>query len=462
MPPPIPKPKSKPTAPALTQRPHYPYTIHRIYLCGHPDDYIQIERAQNARPPRILHTLVPQPRVVAGVSVRPYRQIQQRCAVCAYSFGQGSSSRFRNKVEEGRDSMKNGFMSVLVRERFSGRGEWSIPWQEDREDGPGNDEYRRLKELHGHIEAGSHLIPHSAMSYQDRAVRKTVGGPAREGAGKIAYVLQTAVHAVLAEGLGHDNFDDAELEREQLIEEINALLPPKVTDRGSSVHTRDKQAQSPQRRTSSNTRGSPHSPIVPSPLSPRSPQPTIPRSPTGNSPQPWRLSAPRQPRQSPQHTHHRPRPARPKSPTRSHQEITYHRALALAALEGRVPSIPTPADRHSDTTPQPPPRPRPDRSNAPSHIAHQRPFGPASSSGGTTLSYGDHPRRYKGVSIAAVMDTLYPEDEDPKRVGIDDGEEVGGRGSHGSFRSFESQRHPGPKARSTRSGGFGAECAESE
>ncbi|KAL5376649.1 hypothetical protein DPSP01_010319 [Paraphaeosphaeria sporulosa] len=281
-----------------------------------------------------------------------------------------------------------------------------------------------------------------------------VEGPAREGHAKVAYVLQTAVHAALAEGLGHGNFEDTELERVQLVEEKHELLSPKATNPRSLVSTNDKRAQSPKEGTSSNMRGSPSSPSAPAPISPRSPQRATPRSPTTNPPQPRRPPAPRQPRTSPEHTH---RPVRPKLPADSQQEIAHHRALALAALEGRVPNVPTPGERHSDTTPTSAPRvpiPRPNPATVPSYISRQRPFGPTSASGGTTLSYGDGPRRYDGVPIAAVMETLYPENRDGKGEGRKDGEGVGlERGSYASFRSFESQRHPGPSAGSTRSRG---------
>ncbi|KAK7189097.1 hypothetical protein PSPO01_04684 [Paraphaeosphaeria sporulosa] len=380
--PPRPKSKSKSATPTPSQGLRYPYTIRRIYLCGHPEEYVQIERAYHTRPPRILHTLVPQPQVVAG--------------------------RSWDEVEWGRN-----------------RGERSIPWPKEKERGLGSEEYRGLQDIYEAIGTGRDVRPHSAVSYQDRVARKMVEGPAREGHAKVAYVLQTAVHAALAEGLGHGNFEDTELERVQLVEEKHELLSPKATNPRSLVSTNDKRAQSPKEGTSSNMRGSPSSPSAPAPISPRSPQRATPRSPTTNPPQPRRPPAPRQPRTSPEHTH---RPVRPKLPADSQQEIAHHRALALAALEGRVPNVPTPGERHSDTTPTSAPRvpiPRPNPATVPSYISRQRPFGPTSASGGTTLSYGDGPRRYDGVPIAAVMETLYPENRDGKGEGRKDGEGVG-------------------------------------
>ncbi|KAF2446728.1 hypothetical protein P171DRAFT_441975 [Karstenula rhodostoma CBS 690.94] len=409
-------PPSKPNPPA--QGPRYPYTIHRIYLCGHPEEYTQIERAQNTSPPRILHTLVPRPRVVQGVSVRPYRQIREQCIACT---SPSSSAKTHGRPLSRGGRVKNGFLQVLVRERFSGVEERAIRWPEEREGGVGNEEFRRLKELHDNFEAQRNVSPHSAVAYQDRAERKMVKGPAREGGRKVAYVLQTAVDAVLAEGLGHEIFYDGEAERARLIEDINELLSPRVEDRGSREST---QAQLQAVTRANSQKPHPRTPPAPSPRSP----------PTQRSPA--------------QH----PRRPRPHSPTRSQQEIARNRALALATLEGR-PFTPTPPERHSDTPPQPParrPSLRPNPTNVPSYISHQRPFGPTRPSGGTTLSYGDNPRGYNhadtreevGVSIGTVLETLWPEREEGEGGGTE------GRGSYGSFRSFESQRHPGLRVRS--------------
>lgn len=400
----MPPPKVGKIAPAATQSPQYPYIVHRLYLCGHPEEYICIETVQDSNPPRILHTLVPPPHIVASITVRPYRQTRARCFACTASQCNSASS-----TQAQGERTKNGFFHVLRRERFGGAREWPIPWPDEREGQPGHLEYAYLKKVNEETEVEKGLEWHGPESYETRVGRRAKKGPAWAGEEKLMYVLQTAVDPSLAAGLGHDIFDEEGRERARSL--------------------------SRSREIQSDTPDSPNRPPLETPV------------PSLSTPQQARIhqntnKSPKSPKNIPQQSHRQ----RPTSHTPNQTEISRNRALALQALERCIP--PT-GERHSDTTPQPPRhRPIPTPSHIPSYISHQRPFGPTRSSGGTTLSYGDNPRQYDrsnviqepGVSINTIMETVY---SSPLMMGERQQRRGSGRGSFGSFRSLESQRFSG-------------------
>ncbi|KAF1966286.1 hypothetical protein BU23DRAFT_331125 [Bimuria novae-zelandiae CBS 107.79] len=472
----------KRTTPVASQGPKYPYTIHRMYLCGHPDEYIQIDKAPDTNPPRLLHTIVPPPLVVRGKTVKPYKQTRERCTKCAKAHRASkrhprSLAAHRIQPQSSDSTERNGFTHVLRRESFFGRGEEPTRWPEEREGDPGYRDYSCLKELHHQVESGKNVRPHSAVAFEERAGRRTVEGPKWEGRGKLVYVAQTAVDPALAPGLGHDEFN-VELPQSQTQE-------ARPSARASPAGNWQARGED-ETRLRANTQPEQPQGALPSPLLPPSrtlgnPQVQIQRGQARSRANTHEsgLSRPRvpppPPRQSPPSPRRAPEKASPRSNTGTanldEDEVARNRALALQQLQGRAS---TPGERHSDIAPlssqqRPPSETDTSHDNVPSYINHQRPFEPNRLSGGTTLSFGDRPRQYRynrnsppgrveepGLSVNSILETLYPpcrfdQPEEEREWEREQG--GGGRGSYGSYRSFESQRYPGPRARSRGSGG---------
>ncbi|KAJ4297834.1 hypothetical protein N0V90_005730 [Kalmusia sp. IMI 367209] len=183
-------------------------------------------------------------------------------------------------------------------------------------------------------------MPHAVNRYEERVGRRKVEGAARDGDGKLAYVLQTAMHPGLAPDLGHEMF--AAKSRPPLQPRLQAL----------------------------------------SPRSPRRPRLRLQTS----------LSTVRDAQVSPltQNLYAR---LRSNTSLTSQNEVARNRDLALRRLEGRA------NERYSDSTvpyqqSQPTSVANPTNTTVPSYIRHQRPFGPIRPSGGTTFSEGSRPRAH--------------------------------------------------------------------
>lgn len=497
-------PKSNSTTITTVQGHTYPYTVHRVYLCGHPDEYIKVDRGPKTNLQKILHTIVPQPHTIQGKTVRPYRQTLRHCKKCAEAH-RGSVrhpkplAAHQSQSQGGRSEEKNGFTYVLMRERFSERGREPIRWPDERETDVGHDAFRGLKGLHEKMEIGRNFVPHDAISYEERTGRRIVEGPKREGSGKLVYVVQTAVDSILARGLGHRDFENDESEAQRSL--AQSTRHPQEENRPTRIQPSPKSWRnsppcSPSRTVDSS--------VLVSPQNQRRPEHSIPARPipTAESPSIFHLLTQPPPPPPPP-----PPPLRPlRQPLGStlpgplyqpntHQvipdgdQIARNRALALQHLEGHLPTTPT---RHSDSAPalnsRSPHFNSPVHDNVPSYISHQRPFGPIRSSGSTTLSHGDEPREYDrkaepgqqcepGVSINDIIETLFPSsrfdivehDEDMEGLGKEEGSESAGlvrdmtdgitdrarrvgrgskrRASRGSLSSFESQRYSGARGR---------------
>lgn len=391
----------------------YPYTVHRIYLCGHPDEYIRVDQAPDTTPILILHTIVPRPEMIEGRTVKPYRQMRQRCASCAETHRASARqprSLAAHQIQKQGDpnGCKDGFMHVLRRERFLVQNHNRIRWPDEREDNPGFSEYCYLKDLHDKNKLEGDVHIHAAISWRGRAGRRIYQGPERVGTGKLVYVVQTAIDSSLARGLDHADFDADELatmqrqthsvrlpsENKQVCSNTN---PPEQEENETGLETNQqpkKLAHFPLRTTSEQI-----TQVLPPRVSSESQRQVKPPGPG-----PMRTAT------------------LPKTQTDvgRAEEIARNRALALQLLEGRTL---TSTERHSDSIPLTSQHQlsRTDmclQENVPSYVSHQRPFGPTRPSGGTTLSYGDQPRHYDGrppdrseeggVSISSIMETLFP------------------------------------------------------
>lgn len=469
-----------PPQPSAIPGQKYPYTIHRIYLCGHPEENIRVDKAPETSPLRVIHTIIPRPRTTDTL-VFPYKQTRPRCQKCAEAHMQRPSTRhprsFTANQCQPQDSLveeKNGFTHVLGRLRFLGRPEneaHTVVWPDEKEGDPGHEYYRRLKKLYDSVEADRNVGPHSSVPMEQRAGARIVEGPDREGSEKLAYVLRTAVDEALAprqeypHGLGHERFDAEE--RMALRLRADFLRSMEESDRQTPAAVQQVEGGR-QSRSRSNTRpGQAGQAQLSSQQVLLQPNPQAVRTPAGGS----QAQAQRDHAKLRANTHDSPlscqRVTSPPSlpPLEEQDEIARYRAIALQLLEGggTTPGVPFAGERHSDTLPQTSRRRLTNTDgltpeNVPSEISHQRPFGPSRSSGGTTLSYGDRPRQYTrpppgaqsdppGVSICEILDTF---NSSPLSPSFWEEEEVaigGGRGSFGSYKSLESQRHPGPGAR---------------
>ena len=451
--------QSKRVTPTAIQGLTYPYTVHRMYLCGHPDEYIKVDRTPDTNPQIIIHTIVPQLQMTESRIIRPYRQMFQRCTRCAevhrdYARHPRSLAAHRRQFQNVASVEKNGFIQVLSRERLFQKGKIPIHWPDEQENDFGYDTYRRMKKLHENTVKERDSWLHDAIPYLERFGRRIVKGPKREGNGEMTYVVQTAVDSMLARGLGHKRLGTVSSE---------APSPPaqKASARNQAELEHDMQAI-----------------LRPTAIPPRTPHTLrhLTRAPSSlHQPPRSTLSGPRL-----HSSIHRA------TFDFDEDQIARNRGLALQHLEGHLPT----ATRHSDSAPTS--QLRSLRSTSPAHddiplyIRHQRPFGPTRSSGSTTLSHGDEPRGYDrrleagqhsepGVSINDIMETLFPS----SRFGlVDEGEEIEeggyrnesvelgrdtldrstewgrhfgrggrGRGSKGSLSRFESQRYSGAQGR---------------
>lgn len=197
-----------------TSLPRYPYTFHRRYLCGHPDESIIVDRPHDT----LLQHTITEPSRGNNSTLKLYQQDLQRCLACAEEHcaerrhnnpserQPRSLAAHQGQAQGGEGWLKDGFLHTLRRKRFFGSSEWSIHWLEEKEKQTGLFETRFWEDLHSKSEEGRSIGPHPGIEFEDRVGRRKVEGPMRQGHDKVAYVLQTAIHADLAPDLGHDMF----------------------------------------------------------------------------------------------------------------------------------------------------------------------------------------------------------------------------------------------------------------
>ncbi|CAO2651067.1 Nn.00g093640.m01.CDS01 [Neocucurbitaria sp. VM-36] len=82
---------------------HYPYSFRRVFLCGHPDEYIEVSRLLNYE--HLTHTLITLEEYEQRARARKSRQMYtlERCRCCAFEYHHRYlESRRGSKKETGR------------------------------------------------------------------------------------------------------------------------------------------------------------------------------------------------------------------------------------------------------------------------------------------------------------------------------------------------------------------------
>jgi hypothetical protein len=158
----------------------YPYILHRAYLCGHPDEFIRVERCSDLQPnqaPAIEHILFPQPE--DKTLSECYQQSLERCTLCAREYQATQRRQWPKRTArklaahqsqtQGDDRrIKDGFAQVLVWYRFHGESKKPLLWKVEGPEGPYHGVYEFLKDVLVQAETARASKPHAGAPYPRR------------------------------------------------------------------------------------------------------------------------------------------------------------------------------------------------------------------------------------------------------------------------------------------------------
>jgi hypothetical protein len=172
---------------------YYPYTVHRTYLCGHPDEYVQVDEVTGSTPCRIQHCIVPPIKQPYTGAERAYQQTLERCRNCAVALRsekrRNGETRSQNTcegtVQADGQWKKDGFLHVLRRHRFGNSSKYPVKWEDE---GPENVVFSSMKDLHEEVQKERGRMPHAIVPYEDRMGNRDVDGP-----GKRRYIVAERV-----------------------------------------------------------------------------------------------------------------------------------------------------------------------------------------------------------------------------------------------------------------------------
>jgi hypothetical protein len=186
----------------------YPYTAHRNYLCGHPDEFIKVELWPPTQPgqvPTVHHTLIlPIKRVVGNKN--PYRQSLERCTLCAREHRTSQRQNFprhpgrklaahQGQLQSVDCSVRDGFLLALARYRFQkeddAQREQPFSWKDEGAEGPDSGLYGYLEDIYVQAEIARASKPHAGVPYPRRD--KHVVGPGTDKGYAIKVVVDEAL-----------------------------------------------------------------------------------------------------------------------------------------------------------------------------------------------------------------------------------------------------------------------------
>jgi hypothetical protein len=198
------RPPSDQTSPTPEAAPGklYPYLLHRTYLCGHPDECIEVDLVSSlSRSPVIQHTHIPLPQ---KPRCKPYQQTLERCPQCAKHYQaqrrQAKSSEpvrslaaYQGHIQGGKTSKKDGFLQTIARYRFQNTPRVPVVWKDE---GPDDSAHTFLKNMHDQAMAERDYKSHTAVPYRARRDKHVIG-PTVEANRTLTYAIMVHVDEAL-------------------------------------------------------------------------------------------------------------------------------------------------------------------------------------------------------------------------------------------------------------------------
>ncbi|PVI07235.1 hypothetical protein DM02DRAFT_622586 [Periconia macrospinosa] len=159
----------------------YPYVIHRTYLCGHPDEYIEVNEVQGSSPHRIQHCLIPPIKQPFVGLESAYQQKLKRCSTCEKNinlpkhFKRHPHTSLRSEASDKQQGLANGegvrdgFLEVLCRFMLE-KNKGKTPMLKDGDSASVLD--KRTNGIYEKILSEQEIIPHPRAPYTSRICNK--------------------------------------------------------------------------------------------------------------------------------------------------------------------------------------------------------------------------------------------------------------------------------------------------